>query len=152
MADPIPLGPNPGPPHPFNRKFILAVFLILITMTALGFWRLSQLPAVAPPEPSPRAAATVVEERFAADLAKQGYPVRFEGETRVVIEVNAETWNELGREGRFKRHALVGDFRRALAAQQRDLGDVTAYRIEVREPQSAKLLAEETDFNLKVHP
>jgi|GEM_PF-1917473 len=140
-----------GLPGRFNWKLILAVALVLIGLTGLGVWRLSQIPATPPPEPTPRAAQTLVEDRFASDLAKLGYEVRYKGSDRVIVLITRERWNELGSEARFARHALVGDFRRALAAQQRDLNDSTEYRIEVRETASGDLLAEETDFNLKVY-
>ncbi len=141
-----------GLPGRFNWKLILALAVLLIAMTTLGVWRLSQIPAVAPSEPAPRAAQTTVEQRFTSDLAKLGYEVRFKGSDRVIVEMPRARWDELGTESRFARHALVGDFRRALAAQQRDLNDPTEYRIEVRETETGKLLAEETDFNLKVYP
>ncbi|MNK60047.1 hypothetical protein D3C87_791740 [compost metagenome] len=140
-----------GLPARFNWKLIVAVAIVLIGMTSLGVWRLSQIPATVPPDPAPRAAQTQVEERFASDLAKLGFAVRYKGSDRVIVEVPRERWTELRAESRFARHALVGDFRRAMAAQQRDLNDDTEYRIEVRDAQSGALLAEETDFNLKVY-
>lgn len=140
-----------GLPSRFNWKLILAVALILMGLTALGVYRLSQIPAETAVEPSPRAAQSTVETRFASDLAKLGYGVHFQGAQRVVVEMPAERWEKLGQDSRFARHALVGDFRRALAAQQQDLNDPTEYRIEVREKASGRLLAEETDFNLKVY-
>jgi hypothetical protein len=140
-----------GLPGRFNWKLIAVIAVILIGMTALGIWRLSQIPAVAPLDPSPRPAQSTVEQRFTTDLAKLGYTVQFKGPDRVIVAVKRERWEELGNQSRFARHALVGDFRRALAAQQQDLNDPTEYRIEVREASTGKLLAEETDFNLKVY-
>jgi hypothetical protein len=141
-----------GLPGRFNWKIILALAVLLIAMTTVGVWRLSQIPAVTPSEPPLRAAQTAVETRYTSDLAKLGYEVRFKGSDRVIVEMPRARWDELGAESRFARHALVGDFRRALAAQQRDLNDPTEYRIEVRETETGNLLAEETDFNLKVYP
>lgn len=140
-----------GLPARFNWKLILVVAGILLAMTSFGLWRLSQIPAVAPPDPSPRPAQSTVEQRYSADLAKLGFEVRYKGPDRVIVEVPRERWDALTSESRFARHALVGDFRRALAAQQRDLNDPTEYRIEVREKATGALLAEETDFNLKVY-
>lgn len=140
-----------GLPGRFNWKLIAAVALILIGMASLGIWKLSQIPAVTPIDPSPRPAVSTVEQRFSADLAKLGYTVRFKGGDRVIVEVPQARWDELASQARFARHTLVGDFRRALASQQDDLNDPTEYRIEVREPATGKLLAEETDFNLKVY-
>lgn len=138
-------------PARFNGKFILVLFLILALLSALGIWRLSQIPAVPPPDPTPRAAQTAVETRFASDLAKLGYTVSFKGPDRALVAVPRDRWDALGNQARFARHGLVGDFRRALGLRQRELGDATDYRIEIRDPASGDLLAEETDFNLKVY-
>ena len=140
-----------GLPGRFNWKLILVAAVVLIALASLGIWRLSQIPAQVPVEPSPRPAQTTVERRFVEDISKWGYTVVYQGPDRVIVQVPRERWTALGQESRFARHALVGDFRRALASQQRDLNDPTEYRIEVRDPATNDLLAQETDFNLKVY-
>jgi hypothetical protein len=141
-----------GLPARFNGKFILILALVLAALTALGIWRISQIPAVPPPDPAPRSAQTTVETRFAADLAELGLTVRYKGSDRILVDMPPERWAELGREARFARHGLVGDLRRTLATRQRELGDTTDYRIEIRDRATGAMLAEETDFNLKIHP
>lgn len=140
-----------GLPGRFNWKLILVAALVLSALAGWGIWRVSQIPVDVEADPSPRPAQTTVEERFAADIAKWGYSVVFKGTDRVVVLVPRERWAELAEQNRFARHTLMADFRRALASQQRDRNDETPYRIEVRDPATQDLLAEETDFNLKVY-
>lgn len=141
-----------GLPGRFDWRLLAAIALLLGGMTAFGIYRLSLIPATPPPEPSARPAGNLVEQRFASDLAKLGYDVQFKGAQRAIVLIEQERWDALGRRQRLAPHALVGDFRRALAAHQRDLNDPTEYRIEVRAKDTNVLLAEETDFNLKVYP
>lgn len=140
-----------GLPARFNWKLITAFALLLIGLASFGIWKLSQIPATPLAEPSPRTAVSLAEQSFSEDLSKLGYEVRFQGPDRVIVAIPRERWDELAQESRFARHALVGDFRRALSSRQRENGDETDYRIEVRDSATGTLLAEETDFNLKVH-
>lgn len=141
-----------GMPRWFNRKALAGFALLLVALVAFGLWRLSQIPATPPPQLPLRAPESPIERRFASDLAEEGHEVRFRGPEGIVVQVDPARWSALGEQERFARHALVGDFRRLLATRQRELNDQTPYRLEVRDRETGKLLAEETDFNLKVYP